>query len=147
MRHKILFAVFALAAIVFYSCDKEFAHVNDDGNAIKKQQKEGEVVVCPTNDPEITYILVDTNMLHYDGVVRHVTGFYVLENHVIVSGVIYVDGILVLEFMLPPNNPIDPNKIYFVHEYEIVMLSVEYPFEFYHEVLNGILTNYYEPMH
>jgi hypothetical protein len=40
MRHKILFAVIALAAIVFYSCDKEFATVNDDGNAIKKQQKE-----------------------------------------------------------------------------------------------------------
>ncbi|NLE63220.1 MAG: hypothetical protein GX612_05225, partial [Bacteroidales bacterium] len=96
MRHKILFAIIALTAIVFYSCDKEFATVNDDGNAIKKQQKEGEVVVCPTNDPEITYILVDTNMLYYDGVVRHVTGFYVLENHVIVSGVIYVDGNLAL---------------------------------------------------
>lgn len=141
MKHKILFALIALAAIVFYSCDKEFATVNDDGTVIKKQQKEGEVV-CPTNDPDITYILVDTNMLYYDGVERHVTGFYVLENDVVVNGVIYVDGNLVLEFMLPPNDPKDTDKIYFAHDFNILIHTQEYPIEFCHEILNNILMNY-----
>lgn len=142
MKHKILlaFVLIAATAIVFNSCDKEFSTVNENDNAISKQfQKEG----LPTNDPEITYILVDTNMLHYDGVVRHVTGFYVLENNVIVSGVIYVDDNLVWEFSLPPDTQIEPTYMYHSCDYNVVIHPSELELECFYKTLDCILDNHY----